>query len=111
MFALVVLGLVVLGIRWYPEAEAWWCPAVFFGLPLLFAMFYMRHTTKCPQCKKVWVGKRLSDEDLGACSGVFSKKVGDKYHQYEKHKHLKSYQCTACGHEWQKNVTVDKQLD
>ena len=77
----------------------------------LAIMLYIRHTTKCPNCKKVWVGKRLSNEDLGTSSGVFTKKSGDTYHQYEKHKHRLSYQCTSCGHEWQKIVERDHRLD
>ena len=79
-------------------------------VPLLI-MLYIRHTTKCPRCKKVWVGKRLANEDLGASSGVFTRKSGDNYHQYEKHKHRLSYQCTSCGHEWQKIVERDHRLD
>ena len=31
-------------------------------------MMYIRHTTKCPHCKKVWVAKKIDDEDLGVSS-------------------------------------------
>lgn len=79
-------------------------------LVLLAIMLYVRHTTKCPHCKKVWVGKKIGDEDLGVSSNAYTKKVGDSYRTYEKHKHLLSYKCTSCGNEWQKTVEKTREL-
>lgn len=77
----------------------------------LVIMLCIKSTTKCPKCKKVWVGKKIGDEDLGACSNTFTKKDGDSYHTYEKHRHRLSYRCISCGHEWQKTVERDKRLN
>ena len=79
-------------------------------LVCLGLMLHIRQTTKCPQCKKVWVGKRLANEDLGTSSGVFTKKCGNEYCQYQKHKHRLSYKCISCGHEWEKIVEKDHRL-
>ena len=73
-------------------------------------MMYIRHTTKCPHCKKVWVAKKIDDEDLGVSSNAYTKKVGDSYRTYEKHKHLLSFKCISCGNEWQKTVERTREL-
>jgi hypothetical protein len=89
-------------------------PAIVTGVVCLIALVIMliiKSTTKCPKCKKVWVGKKIGDEDLGVCSNTFTRKSGDSYHTYEKHRHVLSYRCISCGHEWQKTVERDKQLD
>lgn len=87
-----------------------WAAVIVFAIVALI-MFAIRSTTKCPKCKKVWVGNRTDKEDMGPCSNAFRKKSGDTYHTYEKHKYLLSYRCNACGHEYQKTVTSDVQLD
>ena len=81
------------------------------ALVLLLIPLAIRLSTKCPHCKKSWVVKKTGDEDLGSSSGVFTKKSGNEYHQYEKHKHRLSYHCNACGRDWQKIEEQNHQLD
>ena len=81
------------------------------SLILLGLMWLIRSGTQCPICKKDFVAKMIGDEDLGVCSNAFRKKFGDAYHTYEKHKCRYYYECTACGHKWQRTVEEDKRLD
>lgn len=110
--AVVVLGGVAIFLLNSPQAEpvAAIIPG-FFCLIFLLGMLKLRSDTKCPHCNKVWVGKKIGDEDLGACSNTFTKKEGDTYHTYEKHRHRESYKCISCGNEWQKTVEKDKRLN
>ena len=78
---------------------------------IVILMLYLYFSTKCPKCKKSFVAKKIGDEDLGVSSNAYRKKVNDSYHTYEKHRHLLTYRCTSCGHEWQKTVEVERRLD
>lgn len=107
--ALIALAIFALSqIHKDPDAAqvaGWLCLAP----PVI--MLLIRHTTKCPKCKKVWVGEKLSDEDMGVSSNAYTKKDGNEYHTYEKHHYLLSYRCISCGHEWQKTVERERRLD
>lgn len=113
-----VLGLLTLALgavttKYVLDGEvlAALCVPGAFCLLCFICMVAIRAGTRCPQCNKVWVGKKVGDEDLGVCSNTFTRKDGDTYHTYEKHKHLESYRCTSCGHEWEKTVTREERLN
>ena len=84
--------------------------AIAFFVILIWSWLIKRNTT-CPRCKEPFVAKKIGDDDLGVSSNAYTKKVNDSCHTYEKHRHMLTYRCTSCGHEWQKNEEVERQLD
>lgn len=111
VFGLALIALAVFALSQIHKGPDAAIGAGVIALVPLIIMLLIRHSTKCPKCKKVWVGKKLSDEDMGVSSNTYTKKTGNDYHTYEKHRYLLSYRCISCGHEWQKTVERERQLD
>lgn len=80
------------------------------ALIILCIWFFGGLSRQCPKCKKFWAVKQVDSEDLGVASNAYTRVENGKLHTFERHNVRYTYECSSCGHVYQKTLWKEIQL-